>query len=112
MRRCSATRWRSSTSKTGNYLWPVDVGTQLLVSDYSGQHREATHEVYSFLATTLNVLHPWLVMRDQFRGQWLPDGRRLSFKQLREPVRRRAYPHFPELVGNLPANLITIMIDN
>jgi hypothetical protein len=93
-------------------LWPVHVGTQLLVSDYSGQHRQATHEVYSFLITTLATLRAWLPLRDQFRAQWLPDGRRLSFKQLREPVRRRAFPHFLELAGRLPANLITIMVDN
>jgi hypothetical protein len=122
--------WRPVASHSGGYesllssaleivdkqdescLWPVDVGTQLIVSDYSGQHREATHEVYSFLITTLTALEPWLPIRDQFRARWLPDGRRLSFKQLREPVRRRAYPHFLELAGNLPANLITIMVDN
>jgi hypothetical protein len=94
-----------------NCLWPVDVGTQLLVSDYSGQHRQAAHEVYSFLVTTLATLQAWLPLRDQFRARWLPDGRRLSFKQLREPVRRRAFPHFLELAGHLPANLITIMVD-
>jgi hypothetical protein len=95
-----------------NCLWSVDVGTQLIVSDYSGQHRQATHEVYSFLITTLATLQAWLPLRDEFRAQWLPDGRRLSFKQLREPVRRRAFPHFLELAGRLPANLITIMVDN
>lgn len=93
-------------------LWPVDEGRQLIVSDYSGQHRHATHEVYSFLITTWSTLEAWLPIRDQFRAQWLPDGRRLSFKQLREPVRRRAFPHFLELAGQLPANLITIMVDN
>jgi hypothetical protein len=95
-----------------NFLWPVDMGTQLLVSDYSGQHRQATHEVYSFLITTLTTLEAWLPLRDQFRTRWLPDNRRVSFKQLSEPLRRRAFPHFLELVGCLPANLITIMVDN
>ena len=95
-----------------NFLWPVDTGTQLLVSDYSGQHRQATHEVYSFLITTMDTLNKWLPLREQFRTRWLPDGRRLSFKQLRESVRRRAFPHLLELAGCLPANLITFMIDN
>jgi hypothetical protein len=122
--------WRPLASHSGGYesllssalqivderdetcLWPVDVGTQLLVSDYSGQHRQATHEVYSFLIITLVALQAWLPLREKFRAQWLPDGRRLSFKQLREPVRRRAFPHFLELAGRLPANLITIMVDN
>jgi hypothetical protein len=122
--------WRPLASHSGGYesllssalqivderdescLWPVNVGTQLLVSDYSGQHRQATHEVYSFLITTLATLQVWLPLWDQFRAQWLPDGRRLSFKQLREPLRRRAFVPFLDLAGCLPANLITIMIDN
>jgi hypothetical protein len=95
-----------------DFLWPVRDGPQLLVSDYSGQHRQATHEVYSFLITTKHVLDDWLPQLAEFRQTFLPDGRRLSFKQLREPVRRRAYPHFLGVVARLPANLITIMIDN
>lgn len=93
-------------------LWPVRDGPQFLVSDYSGQHRQATHEVYSFLVTTKHVLDGWLPQLEEFRREFLPDGRRLSFKQLREPVRRRAYPNFLEVVGRLPANLVTIMVDN
>ena len=91
-------------------LWPVNQGLQIIFSDYSGQHRAATHEVYSFLITTWEVLLGWLPLREEFRGRWLPDGRRISFKQLREPMRRRAYPHFLGLVGKLPANLITLML--
>ena len=94
-----------------NLLWPVNDGIQLLLSDYSGQHRGATHEVYSFLIATWDTVQDWLPLRDEFRARWLPDGRRISFKQLREPMRRRAYPHFLELVGLLQANLITFMID-
>ena len=93
-------------------LWPVDQGLQIVASDYSGQHRQATHETYSFLITTYEALADWLPSWNQFRAEKLPDGRRLSFKQLREPVRRRAYPHFLELFGRLRANLITIMVDN
>lgn len=98
--------------RDSHFLWPVDTGTQLIVSDYSGQHRDATHEVYSFLVSTFPDIEGWLPRREEFRKKWLPDGRRLSFKQLREPMRRHAYPHFLELVGTLPANLLTIMIDN
>lgn len=92
-------------------LWPVDQGLQLIVSDYSGQHRQATHEAYSFLLTTWNALEDWVPQREEFRLRWLPDGRRLSFKQLREPMRRRAFPHFLSLAGQLRANLVTFLID-
>ncbi len=93
-------------------LWPVDDSPQVIVSDYSGQHRQATHEVYSFMVTTWDELQGWLPLQERFRKDWFPDGRRISFKQLREPLRRRAYPRFLELVGRLKANLITIMVDN
>lgn len=99
-------------AKLGDLFWPVDRDLQIIASDYSGQHRHATHEVYSFLITTRPALEAWLPLRQEFRAQWLRDGRRLSFKQLREPVRRRAYPHFLDLAGALPANLLTVMIDN
>ncbi len=99
-------------AKFGDLFWPVDRDLQVIASDYSGQHRQATHEVYSFLVTTWPALEAWLPLRQAFRARWLPDGRRLSFKQLREPVRRRAYPHFLDLAGALPANLLTVMIDN
>jgi hypothetical protein len=83
-----------------------------VASDYSGQHHGATHEIYAFLVTTLDAVEDWLPLREAFRKQWLPDHRRLSFKQLREPVRRRAFLPFLALADQLRANLITVMVDN
>lgn len=102
---------QNSNERQSDLLWPVNRGLQVVFSDYSGQHREATHEVYSFLITSWEALMEWLPLREGFRAHWLPDKRRISFKQLREPMRRRAYPPFLELAGQLPANLITIMVD-
>lgn len=98
--------------RTPTLFTRVDTGLQILASDYSGQHRGSTHDVYSFVVTTSNYLQDWLPLRDDFRRRWLPDGRRLSFKQLREPLRRRAYPHFLETCGAMRGNIITVMIDN
>lgn len=103
---------RSAAGLTPDLFLAVNEGHQIIASDYSGQHRGATHEVYSFLITTRDCLRSWLPARDAFRSQYLPDGRRLSFKQLRESMRRRAYPHFLDLCSTLPSNLITIMIDS
>ncbi len=33
-------------------LVPVRNGTMIVASDYSGQHKDATHEAYSFIITT------------------------------------------------------------
>ncbi len=92
-------------------LVPVESGTMIVSSDYSGQHKEASHEAYSFLITTDEALNEWLPSLSEFREQWLPDGRRISFKKLNEPVRWRALPAFLKTAGKLKGNLITILID-
>ncbi|WP_143195901.1 hypothetical protein [Archangium sp. Cb G35] len=97
--------------KYGNLLVPVTDGAMIVASDYSGQHKEASHEAYSFLVTTDQALDAWLPSLRAFRQRWLPDSRRISFKKLNEPVRWRALPAFLETVGNLSGNLITILID-
>jgi hypothetical protein len=83
----------------------------VIASDYSGHHKGASHEAYSFLITTGAALDEWLPLLDQFRRQFLPDGRRLSFKQLREPVRKRALIPFLETASALRGNVITVLID-
>lgn len=71
-------------------LEPVTEGAMVTVSDYSGQHKGASHEAYSFLVTSYTEMDKWEPVRRAFRNRWLPDNRRISFKQLREPVRWRA----------------------
>ncbi|MCK1278654.1 hypothetical protein IVB46_25850 [Bradyrhizobium sp. 61] len=92
-------------------LVAVSSGSMIVASDYSGQHKEATHEAYSFVVTTDGALNAWLPSLKVFRDRWLPDGRRISFKKLNEPVRWRALPSFLDLAGNLEGNLITILVD-
>ncbi|VWD44089.1 hypothetical protein BLA50215_05612 [Burkholderia lata] len=92
-------------------LASVADGNMIIASDYSGQHKEATHEAYSFLVTTDHALNEWLPLLRAFREKWLPDGRRISFKKLNEPVRWRALPAFLDTAGKLSGNLITVLID-
>lgn len=92
-------------------LAPVEDGRLVIASDYSGQHKEATHEAYSFLVTTDLALNVWLPLLHEFRERWLPDGRRISFKKLSEPVRWRALPAFLETASKLSGNLITVLVD-
>ncbi|WP_145748417.1 hypothetical protein [Nitrospirillum amazonense] len=92
-------------------LASVANGSLFVASDYSGQHKGATHESYSFLITTDQALGGWLPSLRDFRQRWLPDDRRISFKKLNEPVRWRALPAFLETVSELSGNLVTIMID-
>jgi len=90
---------------------PVSNGEMIISSDYSGQHKEATHEAYSFLITTDQAIEKWLPGLKEFRQTRLPDNRRISFKKLNENMRWNALPAFLQLVGNLEGNLITFLID-
>lgn len=92
-------------------LQPVSNGRMIIVSDYSGQHRRASHEAYTFLITTESELERWIVERDRFRKQWLPDGRRLSFKELRDGMKWRSIFPFLEVAFGLRGNLVTVLID-
>jgi len=86
-------------------------GNLILASDYSGQHKTATHEAYSFVVTNENYLSNWLPIREKFRATYLPDGRTISFKKLNEKVRWNALPAFLQLAAQLQGNLITVLID-
>src|ERR1700749_1763439 len=97
--------------KNPGILNAVNDGEFVIVSDYSGQHKQSTHEAYSFLVTTSNAIAEWLEPRHAFREKWLPDGRRLSFKELREPVRRRALIPFLQTASLLRGNLFTILVN-
>jgi hypothetical protein len=98
-------------AKHPDLLVPVTDGTMIVASDYSGQHKEASHEAYSFLVTADQALKEWLPLLGAFRERWLPDNRRISFKKLNEPARWRALPAFLETAGKLSGNLFTILID-
>ena len=83
----------------------------IVASDHSGQHRGASHEAYSFLVTTQRAIDEWQTVRLEFRNRWLPDGRRISFKQLREPMRRRALIPFLDAASAIRGNVVTFLID-
>lgn len=97
--------WRNPT-----LLRPID-GVMVVASDYSGQHKKSSHEAYSFLVTTHQVLDEWEAIRREFRNKWLPDGRRISFKQLREPLRWRALDPFLVAASMIRGNVVTILVD-
>ena len=66
-------------------------------SDYSGQHDFAQYESLSFLFADLERCGDWEQQRQQVRRQFLPDGRRLSYKNLGDRKRQRALIPFSML---------------
>lgn len=102
---------RNLEDKHPDALVATNQHSMIIASDYSGQHKDASHEAYAFVVTSDNAIKEWLPLLEQFRKLCLPDGRRLSFKNLKEPVRWRALPQFLETIGHLSGNIITIMVD-
>lgn len=97
--------------KHPDILNSVSDGAMIVASDYSGQHKGATHEAYSFLITTSSALEEWLPSLSEFRQTKLPDNRRFSYKKLNESVRWNALTDFLTIANALRGNLITIMVD-
>jgi hypothetical protein len=87
-----------------------DDRTLLCASDYSGQHAAATHEVYSFVFTSLRRWHYWERERVALRGRHLL-SRTISFKSLNDVKRRRALPDFLAAASRLEAITITVAVN-
>lgn len=85
-------------------------GVMVIGSDYSGQHKGASHEAYSFVISTMPAIADWEPSRLAFRQQWLTDGRRMSFKQLRDAVRWQALVPFLESACTLRGNVVTVLL--
>jgi hypothetical protein len=62
----------------------------IIVTDSSGLHRENPFEVLGLLILDFDSSVEWEVLRQTIRRNILKDSRRMSFKQLNEPVRQRA----------------------
>lgn len=101
----SIVEWRNP-----GVLRSVSCGDMVILSDYSGQHKNSLYEAYSFLVNNMEAVSEWTEVRREFREKWLPDGRRISFKQLNEKVRAKAYPHYLAACSLLKANIITFLV--
>lgn len=85
--------------------------TLILASDYSGQHRAATHETFSFLVADLTSCWLWDNRRLEVRKTLLRDKRRMSYKALNDVQRRRALLPFLTAADCIPGLLVTMLVD-
>ncbi len=72
-----------------------------LASDYSGCHRGAKFDVSAFVLIDTDSFFAWNRARQQAREMLLPDGRRVSFKGLRDARQREFLPVFLSLADRL-----------
>ncbi len=83
--------WRSP-----NLLCSVRRASELvLASDYGGSHQTSLYQTYAFLLIDTQSTETWEIQRQRVRGRLLPDGRRISYKDLKD--RKRAQSLVPLL---------------
>jgi hypothetical protein len=88
-----------------------DGSTMFIGSDFSGQHKLARYETLSFLFADIEKCNEWENMRQELRKKYLSDGRRMSYKNLRDSKKRNILIHFLDAADNIPGLLFTILID-
>jgi len=79
-------------------------------SDYSGQHKNASYEAYSFVLTTRKRWQSWERHRLQIRSRFLL-RRRISFKSLEDKRRWEVLPVFMAAAALLDGITFTILVN-
>lgn len=82
----------------------------LMACDYSGHHKAASHEAFSFLLCDLQYCWLWDEMRSRTRQSYLRDHRRISFKDLNDRRRRLALKPFLHSADYIPGLLCTVLV--
>jgi hypothetical protein len=82
----------------------------LVASDYSGAHRNSDYLVYAFLVADADASRGWPPIRTAVRAEYLPDGRRMSFKQLNDAQRQRALVPFLDAANSLSGVCAAVVI--
>lgn len=95
-----------------NALPDLRSATKLIVaSDYGGQHASSRFEALAFVVADSDRLGGWMAARETFRAQWLPNARRMSFKNLNDRQRASALPAFLDLADQIHGLLFLVLID-
>lgn len=84
--------------------------TIIIGSDYSGQHSTSLFEALSFVFANLNESQAWMDARRVTREQFLPDGRRFSYKTLGERHRSAALPQFLRAIDLLSGLVVVVLV--
>lgn len=103
---------RDAEAKYPGLLPDLRQGSTLFIaSDYSGQHDQAWFESFCFLLADLKRCGDWEELRRNLRRRFLPDGRRMSYKNLGDKKRRKALIPFLNAANAIPGIVTTILVD-
>lgn len=102
-----------SIDLTDRYALPdfAHARTLLMGSDYSGQHPTSDFEALGFLIADSDRLQPWHDTRCSLRRTNLPNGRRMSFKNLGDKKRMAALPGFIDAAEQIQGLLLVVLVD-
>lgn len=92
-------------------LSDVREGPEVLVAcDIGGDHREAEYRAFGYLVAEIGSSEGWMEQRLALRHAKLPDGRRMSYKSLRDGMRKGALPWFLQAASALQGNLVIFLV--
>ena len=82
-----------------------------VASDYGGQHSTSTYESLSFVFANLEECGYWNDEREELRREYLPDGRRMSYKNLNDNKRKDALFPFLLAANHIPGLSVTFLVN-
>lgn len=87
------------------------LGSHILFgSDYSGSHSGSRFQIYGFVVADADASPDWPRRSRVVRGSYLPDGRRMSFKNLNDALRQRALIPFLEAAECLEGHVVVVAV--
>ena len=106
-------RWNQSLERIiCSYNIPDLTGPAIYIgSDYSGSHRDSRYHVISVFYVDLRESLLWHTLRHQVRRQYLPDGRRMSFKGLNDRKKQEALIPFLNAANHAHGICLTIAVN-
>ena len=85
-------------------------GSTIVVgSDYSGQHATSAYESLAFVLADIEHCQSWMVQRRKLRGVYLTDGRRFSYKALRDKKLADVLLEFLSSANLIPGLLLVVL---
>lgn len=82
-----------------------------LASDYAGHHRGTGFSAISIVCCDFERSSEWWRIQSGFRSQFLPDGRRMSFKAVTDQRRAMALLPFLRGADEISGALVTLLVD-
>lgn len=81
-----------------------------VASDYGGTHDTSLYETFSVLYLDMQASSDWEARRRAVRQRFLPDGRRMAFKNLNDRKRQDALVPFLDAANHISGILLTLVV--